>query len=39
MKTTYALVVLALAASLMLAVLASVRPPMMASPILADIAV
>jgi hypothetical protein len=36
MKTTFALVVLMLVASLMLAVLAGVKAPMMASPLLAE---
>lgn len=39
MKTTFALVVLMLVASMMLAVLASVRVPLVASPILAEAAV
>ena len=36
MKTTFALVVLVLVASMMLAVLASVGAPLVASPILAE---
>jgi hypothetical protein len=39
MKTTSALVVLMLVAALMLAVLGSVRPPMMASPMLVEVTV